>query len=133
MLPYLTIVFFAIVEGESSGDVQFETDRARFLGRGQTIRSPAAIAEGWPLSNSSGAVLDPVFGLRRIVQIPRGQTVTIAFWTMAAPSCFVSTFRRNLENELPADTEQCPPRALAADSAIASRRLRAAPGRRRAN
>lgn len=34
-------------------------------------------------------------------------------FTMAAPSCFVTTFRRNLENELPADTEQCPPRALA--------------------
>ena len=34
-------------------------------------------------------------------------------WTMAAPSCFVTTFLRNLENELPADTEQCPPGALA--------------------
>jgi dienelactone hydrolase/pimeloyl-ACP methyl ester carboxylesterase len=34
-------------------------------------------------------------------------------WTMAAPSCFVTTFRRNLENELPADTEQCPPGAIA--------------------
>ncbi len=34
-------------------------------------------------------------------------------YTMAAPSCFVTSFRRNLENELPADTEQCPPRALA--------------------
>jgi len=34
-------------------------------------------------------------------------------WTMGAPSCFVTTFRRNLENELPADTEQCPPDALA--------------------
>jgi dienelactone hydrolase len=34
-------------------------------------------------------------------------------WTMAAPSCFVTTFRRNAENELPADTEQCPPKALA--------------------
>jgi dienelactone hydrolase len=34
-------------------------------------------------------------------------------WTMAAPGCFVTTFRRNLENELPADTEQCPPAALA--------------------
>ncbi len=34
-------------------------------------------------------------------------------WTMAAPSCFVITFRRNTENELPADTEQCPPNALA--------------------
>jgi dienelactone hydrolase len=34
-------------------------------------------------------------------------------WTMAAPACFTTTFRRNLENELPADTEQCPPHALA--------------------
>lgn len=34
-------------------------------------------------------------------------------WTMAAPSCFVTSFRRNMENELPADTEQCPPKALA--------------------
>ncbi|MEO6786360.1 MAG: acetylxylan esterase [Chthoniobacteraceae bacterium] len=34
-------------------------------------------------------------------------------WTMAAPSCFVTTFLHNLENELPADTEQCPPHALA--------------------
>jgi dienelactone hydrolase len=35
-------------------------------------------------------------------------------WTMAAPGCFVTTIRRNLENELPQDTEQCPPRVLAA-------------------
>ncbi len=34
-------------------------------------------------------------------------------WSMAAPSCFVTTFRRNMENELAADTEQCPPKALA--------------------
>ena len=34
-------------------------------------------------------------------------------WTMAAPACFVTTLRRNMENELPADTEQCPPKALA--------------------
>lgn len=34
-------------------------------------------------------------------------------WAMGAASCFVTTFRRNLENELPADTEQCPPGVLA--------------------
>jgi dienelactone hydrolase len=36
-------------------------------------------------------------------------------FTMGAPSCFVTTFRRNVENELPADTEQCPPQVLALD------------------
>jgi dienelactone hydrolase len=47
---------------------------------------------------------------------------TLATWlcaldprlTMAAPACFVTRFQRNLENELPADTEQCPRGALAA-------------------
>ena len=34
-------------------------------------------------------------------------------WCMAAPSCFITTFRRKLENELGGDPEQCPPRALA--------------------
>ncbi|NOY80611.1 MAG: prolyl oligopeptidase family serine peptidase [Kiritimatiellaeota bacterium] len=33
-------------------------------------------------------------------------------FTMAAPSCFVTTFLRNLENELPADSEQIPPDIL---------------------
>ncbi len=33
--------------------------------------------------------------------------------TMAAPSCFITTFLTNLENEEVADTEQIPPRALA--------------------
>ena len=33
--------------------------------------------------------------------------------TMAAPGCFVTTFRRNLENEVGADDEQFPPKILA--------------------
>ncbi|MGD0188757.1 MAG: glucoamylase family protein [Roseiarcus sp.] len=84
--PLVWAAHLAVVEGEISGDVQFETDRARFLGRGQTIRTPAAIADGWPLSNTAGAVLDPIFSLRRHVRIPRGATARIAFWTLAASS-----------------------------------------------
>ncbi len=34
-------------------------------------------------------------------------------FTMAAPSCFITTWRRNFENEEAADTEQCPPQVLA--------------------
>jgi cyclic beta-1,2-glucan synthetase len=74
----------SIVDGDSVGDVQYETDRAKFLSRNRTAHAPAAVFGGWPLSNSDGAVLDPVFSLRRRIQIPRGRTVTIAFWTMAA-------------------------------------------------
>ncbi|MGD0144976.1 MAG: glycosyl transferase, partial [Rhizomicrobium sp.] len=82
--PQIWVAHLAVVEGDSSGDVQFETDRARFLGRGQTIRAAAAITDGWPLSNNAGAVLDPIFSLRRRVRIPRGATARIAFWTLAA-------------------------------------------------
>ncbi len=82
--PKVWAAHLSVVEGESLGDVQFETDRVRFLGRGQTIRTPAAIVDGWPLSNNAGAVLDPVFSLRRRVRIARGATARIAFWTLAA-------------------------------------------------
>jgi len=76
----------SVAEGGSVGDVQYETDRGKFLTRNRSARTAAAISEGWPLSNTAGAVLDPIFSLRRQVQIPRGQTVTIAFWTMVAQS-----------------------------------------------
>jgi cyclic beta-1,2-glucan synthetase len=74
----------SIVDGDSVGDVQYETDRGKFLSRNRTARAPADIFGGWPLSNSAGAVLDPIFSLRRRIQIPRGRTVTIAFWTIVA-------------------------------------------------
>ncbi|MGZ6251660.1 MAG: GH36-type glycosyl hydrolase domain-containing protein [Candidatus Binataceae bacterium] len=76
----------AVVEGQSTGDVQFETDRARFLGRGRAIRTPISVIDGWPLSNTAGTVLDPVFSLRRRVRIPPGATARVAFWTMVAPT-----------------------------------------------
>ncbi len=76
----------SVMEGAAGGDVQYETDRGRFLGRGRSTRDPQAIFENWPLSNTVGAVLDPVFALRRRVEIPRGATVIISFWTMAAAS-----------------------------------------------
>ncbi len=84
--PLVWAAHLAVVEGDSSGDAQFETDRARFLGRGQTVRSPVAIVEGWPLSNTAGPVLDPIFSLRRRVSIRPGATARVAFWTMAAAS-----------------------------------------------
>ena len=82
--PLIWAAHLAVIEGTSGGEVQFETDRARFLGRGQTIRIPTAISEGWPLSNTAGPVLDPIFSLRRRVSVPRGGTVRVAFWTVVA-------------------------------------------------
>ena len=76
----------AVVEGESIGGVQFETDRARFLGRGHNLRMPISVIDGRPLSGSVGSVLDPIFSLRRRVRIAPGETVRVAFWTLVASS-----------------------------------------------
>ncbi|HKE58553.1 MAG TPA: glucoamylase family protein, partial [Pyrinomonadaceae bacterium] len=74
------------VEGDLVGTVQYETDRGRFLGRGHTNANPIAVMEDRPLSNTTGAVLDPVFSLRRRVRIRPSQTVTCTFSTAVAES-----------------------------------------------
>jgi len=74
----------AVVEGQSPEAVQFETDRARFLGRGNGIRTPISVVSGRRLSNTVGTVLDPIFSIRRRVRIPPGATVRVSFWTLVA-------------------------------------------------
>lgn len=74
------------VEGETVGDLQFETDRSRFIGRGHTVRDPVSIIDGRPLSNTVGSVLDPVISLRRTVRIPPGTSARVIFSTIVAPS-----------------------------------------------
>jgi cyclic beta-1,2-glucan synthetase len=76
----------AVIEGDTIGDLQFETDRARFLGRGRGIRTPTVVIDGSPLSGTAGAVLDPIFSLRCRVRVPPRTTTRIAFWSLIAPS-----------------------------------------------
>src|SRR6516162_8334497 len=63
---------------------EYETDRARFLGRGRTPANPIALCPGGRLWGTTGAVLDPVFSLRRRVHLDPGQTARLAFVTGAA-------------------------------------------------
>jgi len=73
-----------VVESETAGELQLETDRARFIGRGHDIRNPISVMDGRPLSNTTGSVLDPVMSLRRTVRIPPGSAVSIVFSTIVA-------------------------------------------------
>ena len=75
------MVHFNSLDGEAIGGLQFETDRARFIGRGHDLRNAATIMDARPLSNSIGTVLDPVLALRRRVRIDPGETIHAAFWT----------------------------------------------------
>jgi cyclic beta-1,2-glucan synthetase len=82
--PELWAAHFAVVEGRTSHAPQFETDRARFVGRGRDVRRPAALADSTPLSGTVGAVLDPVFALRHRIRVPPEKSAHVAFWTVVA-------------------------------------------------
>ncbi len=61
---------------------EFETDRARFVGRGNGLDNPSALRRA--LSCSAGFVLDPLFSLRYRLAVEPGQRATVAFITLAA-------------------------------------------------
>lgn len=74
------------VEGVFAGTLQYETDRARFIGRGRNLQHPLALEPNQPLSNTVGAVLDPMMSLRQRVLIKPGQTVHLSFVVGVAES-----------------------------------------------
>jgi len=66
-------------------DVQYETNRGRFIGRGRSLQHPHALdREGGELSNEAGYVLDAIFSLRCRVTLSPGQRVQLSFITAAA-------------------------------------------------
>ena len=59
------------------GNLQFETDRYRFQGRGWRRDMPKAIGDATSLSGTVGNVLDPILATRRVLQIPAGCSVSV--------------------------------------------------------
>ncbi|HUP02320.1 MAG TPA: glucoamylase family protein [Gemmatimonadota bacterium] len=84
--PMVWAVHVAAVQGEMVGALQYETDRARFLDRGRGVRRPSCVAEGRPLSNTTGPVLDPILSLRRTVRLRSGETARVTFSTLVTGS-----------------------------------------------
>jgi cyclic beta-1,2-glucan synthetase len=80
----LWLFHIGVLEGEAVGALQFETDRARFLGRGCDPRNAVSIVDARPLSDTAGTVLDPVLALRRRARIAPGATAHLAFYTGVA-------------------------------------------------
>ena len=56
-------------QGSLFGGPSFETDRAQFIGRGRTAANPRAFDKVAPLTDSAGAVLDPIVAVRQAVII----------------------------------------------------------------
>ncbi|MBD1587115.1 GH36-type glycosyl hydrolase domain-containing protein [Pseudomonas typographi] len=67
--------------------ISYETDRARFIGRGRSLQAPAALdADCERLSGSAGPVLDPIVAIRCRLTLQPGQKATIDLVTGVANS-----------------------------------------------
>jgi cellobiose phosphorylase len=60
-----------------AGECSYETDRARFVGRGRSLRHPAALENWGPLSGTAGPVLDPCVALRCPIELAVERSVQL--------------------------------------------------------
>ncbi len=84
--PRRYLVHVLASRGRVGGGAEFETDRARFLGRLGQVAMPQALRSRQPLSGTSGAVLDPIVSVRQRVRLPPGATARLSFVTGYAES-----------------------------------------------
>jgi cyclic beta-1,2-glucan glucanotransferase len=68
-------------QGSPEGETSFETDRAKFIGRGRTVANPQAFDQVAALSNSAGPVLDPIVAARHAVTIDPDTSANVHFIT----------------------------------------------------
>jgi cellobiose phosphorylase len=80
--PWLTQVLAA--EQGAFGELEYESSRDAFLGRGRTVHAPRALEPGERLSCRTGDALDPAFALRRTVRLAPGEHASIALTTALA-------------------------------------------------
>jgi cellobiose phosphorylase len=72
------------VHGAEAEEASYETDRLRFIGRGNTVANPWAMTGEAGLSDSEGAVLDPIVAIRRRISLDAGEIVTVDIVTGVA-------------------------------------------------
>ncbi len=83
----LFVAHFIASPRENVALVGYETDRMRFLGRGNTPHEPDALeGKETGLSNTTGATLDPIFAMQAEVQLLPFATTQAAYVTLAANS-----------------------------------------------
>ena len=63
-----------------------EADRNRFIGRGGTLRNPAALLSEQYLTGTTGATLDPIFALGMEVDVNPHESAELAYLTFAGES-----------------------------------------------
>jgi cyclic beta-1,2-glucan synthetase len=82
--------YHAVVRDDSPtldhGVVEFETNRAAFIGRGGSLARPKALIANAPLTGQVGPVLDPIASLRTAIVLEPGESREVAFLLGATAS-----------------------------------------------
>jgi len=74
------------VDGADVDFVSYETDRSRFIGRGNSLSEPLAMLHTEPLSGSQGSVLDPIVAIQYKIDLKPGESAIIDIVTGIAPT-----------------------------------------------
>ena len=73
--PWMFCMMLATDSGVEA--CSYETDRARFIGRGKSVHQPAAIDDWGPLAGTAGSVLDPCIAFRRAAELAVDKSVHV--------------------------------------------------------
>jgi len=65
--------------------IRHESDRMAFIGRGRTLRDPAALSSPGYLTGTTGMTLDPIYSLGAWIAVPAHGSRELAYLTLAAP------------------------------------------------
>jgi cyclic beta-1,2-glucan synthetase len=65
------------VRGANTEEVSYETDRAQFIGRGNSIAEPRVMQHAAVLSGSHGSVLDPIVSIQYRIMLKSHETAII--------------------------------------------------------
>ncbi|MBN2437751.1 MAG: cyclic beta 1-2 glucan synthetase [Deltaproteobacteria bacterium] len=65
------------VRGADIGEISYETDRSRFIGRGNTVANPQAMTGPGALSGTEGSVLDPIIAIRYQIALGPDESATV--------------------------------------------------------
>jgi cyclic beta-1,2-glucan synthetase len=65
------------VNGVEAKQISYETDRSKFIGRGNTLANPEVMYQMKPLSGSQGSVLDPIVAIQYKITLEPGESAII--------------------------------------------------------
>ncbi len=83
----VVLIHAMVIEAVRKRTGDYESDRAKFLGRSQTMHKPLALQNGKrSLSRTTGGTLDPIFSLAQNIDLKPHAKTRVTFLTLAAPT-----------------------------------------------